>query len=430
MDLFQKENAIPLAEQLRPQKLDEIYGQEHLLVQKSGLRVMLDNQHISSFLLWGPPGVGKTTLARLIAKESGLYFKQISAVFSGVADLRKLFDEAKKAKAQQIGTLLFVDEIHRFNRSQQDSLLPFVEDGTVILAGATTENPGFEINAALLSRLSVFVLNRLDEQALDRILERAEQLQNKELSLTAEARKQFLQMADGDARFLLNGADILFDVDSQEITIDELYVLLQHRVPLYDKAEDSHYNLISALHKSLRGSDCDAGLYWMARILDGGEDPLYILRRLTRFAYEDIGMADPNAALQAINAWETYKRLGSPEGDIVIGHLVVYLATAPKSNAAYHAHKEAIRAAKTHGSLNPPKHILNPANKFMKEMDYGKDYHYDHDTEEGFSGQNYFPDGMTRETYYNPVARGFERDIQKRLDYFKQLRARKNKNKD
>ncbi|MCH9845852.1 MAG: replication-associated recombination protein A [Alphaproteobacteria bacterium] len=431
MDLFNKENPIPLAEQLRPQTLQDIYGQTHLLSEKSGLRVMLDSNHISSFLLWGPPGVGKTTLARVIAKHSGLYFKQISAVLAGVADLRKIFDDAKQARKKGIGTLLFVDEIHRFNRSQQDSLLPYVEDGTVILGGATTENPGFEVNAALLSRLSVFILHRLDTDALQQILQRAEQIRDKILPLTDDARQRFLQMADGDARFLLNGADILFDSDTDNIAknninVDELQTILQQRVPLYDKAEDSHYNLISALHKSLRGSDCDAALYWMARMLDGGEDPLYLLRRLTRFAYEDIGMADPQASIQAINAWQTYQRLGSPEGDIAIGHLVVYLATAPKSNAAYMAHKAALRAAKQHGSLAPPQHILNAPNKFMKEIGYGEGYQYDHDAEDGFSGQNYFPEAMQRESYYQPVARGFERDVQKRLDYFRQLRQKKN----
>ncbi|MCH9852013.1 MAG: replication-associated recombination protein A [Alphaproteobacteria bacterium] len=430
MDLFNKENPIPLAEQLRPQTLQDIYGQTHLLSDKSGLRVMLDSNHISSFLLWGPPGVGKTTLARVIAKHSGLYFKQISAVLAGVAELRKIFDEAKQARKNGIGTLLFVDEIHRFNRSQQDSLLPYVEDGTVILGGATTENPGFEVNAALLSRLLVFILHRLDTEALQQILQRAEQIRDKILPLTDDARQRFLQMADGDARFLLNGADILFDSatnnsGADKINIDDLQTILQQRVPLYDKAEDSHYNLISALHKSLRGSDCDAALYWMARMLDGGEDPLYLLRRLTRFAYEDIGMADPQACIQAINAWQTYQRLGSPEGDIAIGHLVVYLATAPKSNAAYMAHKASLRAAKQHGSLAPPQHILNAPNKFMKEIGYGEGYQYDHDAEDGFSGQNYFPEAMKRESYYQPVARGFERDIQKRLDYFQQLRQKK-----
>ncbi len=426
MDLFNKENPIPLAEQLRPQTLQDIYGQSHLLSDKSGLRVMLDSNHISSFLLWGPPGVGKTTLARVIAKHSGLYFKQISAVLAGVAELRKIFEEAKQARKTGIGTLLFVDEIHRFNRSQQDSLLPFVEDGTVILGGATTENPGFEVNAALLSRLSVFILHRLDTDALQQILQRAEQIRETTLKLTDDARSRFLQMADGDARFLLNGADILFDSDADSIGIDDLQTILQQRVPLYDKAEDSHYNLISALHKSLRGSDCDAALYWMARMLDGGEDPLYLLRRLTRFAYEDIGMADPQACIQAINAWQTYQRLGSPEGDIAIGHLVIYLATAPKSNAAYMAHKAALRAAKQHGSLSPPQHILNAPNAFMKKIGYGEGYQYDHEAEDGFSGQNYFPETMQRESYYQPVARGFERDIQKRLDYFQQLRQKKN----
>ncbi len=429
MDLFHHSGAVPLAETLRPQKLEQVYGQDHLLSAHSALRVMIQQNKLQSFLLWGPPGVGKTTLARLIAQESGLHYRQISAVFSGVADLRKIFEEAKQAQKNGIGTLLFVDEIHRFNRSQQDSLLPFVEDGTLILVGATTENPGFEVNAALLSRLSVFVLERLDDAALENIICRAETHMQKKLSLTNEARQKLRQMADGDARFLLNSVEILFsslsDDDATAIDAQQLQHLLQKRLPLYDKAEDSHYNLISALHKSLRGSDCDAALYWMARMLDGGEDPLYLLRRLTRFAYEDIGMADPQAALQAINAWETYKRLGSPEGDIAIGHLVIYLATAPKSNAAYKAHKQALRAAKQHGSLTPPKHILSPANKLMADMGYGKDYQYDHDAEDGFSGQNYFPDDMPRESYYQPVARGFERDMQKRLDYFNQLRGKR-----
>ncbi len=427
MDLFHTKNHTPLAEKLRPEKLTDICGQDHLLVEKSGLRIMLDAKTINSFLLWGPPGVGKTTLARLIALESNLLFRQLSAVLSGVADLRKIFETAQKAQADQIGTLLFIDEIHRFNRSQQDSLLPYVEDGTVILVGATTENPTFELNAALLSRLNIFVLYRLDAIALEKIISRAEIYMANSLPLKPVARQAFIAMADGDARWLLNGIEILFTFHSglqtnRPLDLTELQTLLQQRLPLYDKGQDNHYNLISALHKSLRGSDCDASLYWLARMLAGGEDPLYILRRLTRFAYEDIGMAEPNAQIQAVTAWETYKRLGSPEGEIALYHLVIYLATAPKSNSVYKAQKQANLAAKQHGSLIPPKHILNAPTKLMKQLDYGKDYHYDHDHPKGFSGQNYFPEALERETYYHPAPYGFEREIQKRLDYFVKLR--------
>ena len=427
MDLFHHDSQTPLAEQLRPKSLNDICGQDHILGQGSALQQMLSDKKMSSFLLWGPPGVGKTTLARLIAEQSNLLFTQLSAVLSGVSDLRKIFAEAEKAKQSNIGTMLFIDEIHRFNRAQQDSLLPHVEDGTVILVGATTENPSFEVNGALLSRLNLFVLNRLDETALDKILIRAEQYCGQDLPFSDDdVRQSFLTMADGDARWLLNNADILLRADLGVGVLDlaKLQNLLQQRAPLYDKAQDGHYNLMSALHKSLRGSDCDASLYWAARMLVAGEDPLYLLRRLTRFAYEDIGMADPNAPLQAINAWETYKRLGSPEGEIAIAHIVIYLATAPKSNAVYLAEKQVKQAAKKSGSLMPPKHILNAPTQMMKDLDYGKDYQYDHNNAQGFSGQNYFPDNMARTHYYVPVARGFEREIQKRLDYFEKLRKK------
>jgi len=392
------------------------------------LRRMLASGQLASLILWGPPGCGKTTLARLLADEVDLAFEPLSAVFSGVADLRKVFERARQRRAGGQGTLLFVDEIHRFNRAQQDGFLPYVEDGTVILVGATTENPSFELNAALLSRCQVFVLQRLDHAALETLLQRAEAAEGRTLPLDAEARDSLIAMADGDGRFVFNLCEELFRLPPDEILDRQgLSEAVQRRAPVYDKGQESHYNLISALHKSLRGSDTDAALYWLARMLAGGEDPRYIARRLLRFAYEDIGLADPSAALQAIAAWETYERIGSPEGELALAHLVIYLGTAPKSNAAYSAFGAARRAAKETGSLSPPKHILNAPTRLMQDLGYGAGYEYDHNAEDAFSGQNYFPDGMARERYYSPVDRGFEREIGKRLAYWQRLRHERGK---
>ncbi len=391
---------------------------------EGALRRMLDSGALASMVLWGPPGCGKTTIAQLLADEVKLAFEPLSAVFSGVADLRKVFERAKQRRVAGEATLLFVDEIHRFNRSQQDGFLPYVEDGTVVLVGATTENPSFELNAALLSRCQVFVLHRLDRDALETLLERAEAVEERPLPLDAEARESLIAMADGDGRFLLNLCEELFRLPGDDI-LDRarLADTVQRRAPVYDKGQDSHYNLISALHKSLRGSDTDAGLYWLARMLAGGEEPRYIARRLLRFAYEDIGLADPEAAVQALTAWETYERLGSPEGELAIAQAVIYLGSAPKSNAAYRAFGAASRSAKETGSLSPPKHILNAPTNLMKDLGYGAGYQYDHDTEDGFSGQDYFPDDMPREAFYVPVDRGFEREIRKRLAYWDRLRS-------
>ena len=380
----------------------------------------------ASMILWGPPGCGKTTIARLLAKESDLVFEPLSAVFSGVADLRKIFERAKQHRTAGRGTLLFIDEIHRFNKAQQDGFLPYVEDGTVILVGATTENPSFELNAALLSRCQVLVLKRLDDRALKELLRRAEALQGRDLPLTPEAREALLALADGDGRYLLNLVEAILAQESETVLDPTAMAqIVQRRVPLYDKAEDAHYNLISALHKSLRGSDCDAGLYWLARMLVAGEDPNYIARRLVRFAAEDIGMADPGALPQCIAAWQTYERLGSPEGELALCQAVIYLATAPKSNAAYTAFKSAMRSARESGSLMPPMHILNAPTRLMKELGYSEGYRYDHDTAEGFSGQDYFPEEMGRKSFYKPVDRGFEREVRKRLAYWSRLRSKR-----
>lgn len=419
--LFENDKQRPLADRLRPALLSEVVGQDHLIAADALLGRMLAERRLSSIILWGPPGTGKTSIARLLAQQTDLFFAPLSAVFSGVADLRKIFDESAKRKQMGQGTLLFVDEIHRFNRAQQDGFLPFVEDGTVVLVGATTENPSFELNGALLSRSQVLVLRRLDDDALETLLQRAETLLGRALPLAADGRAALKAMADGDGRYLLNLVEQIAPV-TKILDSGALAAIVQKRAPLYDKAQESHYNLISALHKSLRGSDTDAALYWMARMLEGGEDPLYLLRRLARFAVEDIGLADPQALVQAINAWELYLRLGSPEGEIGIAQLVIYLGSAPKSNAAYRALKRARSAAKETGSLMPPMHILNAPTKMMKQLGYGDGYVYDHDTEAGFSGQNYFPDGMARQEFYQPVDRGFERDIRKRLDYWSRLR--------
>ena len=417
--------ARPLAERLRPANLGEVAGQDHLLKGDGPLARMLGNRKLASIVLWGPPGCGKTTIARLLADAVGLEFVPLSAVFSGVADLRKAFAEAAERRAMGKGTLLFVDEIHRFNRGQQDGFLPYVEDGTVTLVGATTENPSFEINAALLSRCQVLVLKRLDEPTLVALMAKAEAAEGRKLPLTGDARGALIAMADGDGRYLYNLAEQVFQHRGDPLDTEGLARAVQRRAPLYDKAQEGHYNLISALHKSMRGSDVDAALYWLARMLAGGEDPLYLVRRLVRFAVEDIGIADPEAVHQALAAKDTYDFLGSPEGELAIAQAVVYLATAPKSNAAYLAFGRAQRAAKSTGSLMPPAHILNAPTKLMKDLGYGKGYAYDHDAPDGFSGQNYFPDGLPRETFYDPPERGFEREIRKRLDYWAKLRERR-----
>jgi putative ATPase len=422
--LFESAAPKPLADRLRPKRLDEVVGQGHLLGPEGPLGKMIAARRLSSIVFWGPPGTGKTTIARLLAEVSDLHFEPLSAVFSGVADLRKVFEGARERRAAGRGTLLFVDEIHRFNKAQQDAFLPVVEDGTVTLIGATTENPSFELIGALLSRCRVLVLNRLDAASLERILARAEQAERKPVPLDAEARQTLVALADGDGRYLLNLAEALWEAKpTAPLDTAGLVALVQRRAPLYDKAEEGHYNLISALHKSLRGSDADASLYWLARMLAGGEDPRFIARRLVRFAVEDIGMADPQALSQAIAGWEAFERLGSPEGELAIAQVVLYLATAPKSNAGYTAFGQAQRAAVETGSLMPPKHILNAPTRLMKELGYAKGYEYDHDTEEAFSGQNYFPEGMARREFYRPPERGFEREIRKRLDYWAKLRA-------
>ncbi|GAB4136415.1 MAG: replication-associated recombination protein A [Sphingomonadales bacterium] len=421
----------PLADRLRPAQLDEVVGQGHLLAAGGPLHAMLASGHLPSLILWGPPGTGKTTIARLLAQRVDLAFDAISAVFSGVADLKKAFEAARKRRAMGQGTLLFVDEIHRFNRAQQDGFLPFVEDGTVTLVGATTENPSFELNAALLSRMQVLVLNRLDDAALEQLLARAETLTGHRLPLDADARTALKAMADGDGRYLLNCVETLVTQHiDQPLAPAELTRRLHRRAAVYDKDREGHYNLISALHKALRGSDVDAALYWLARMLVAGEEPLYLLRRLVRFASEDIGLADPQALVQALAAKDAFEFLGSPEGELAIVQAAIYLATAPKSNAAYKAEKAAKRAARETGSLMPPKHILNAPTKLMQSLDYGKDYAYDHDTVEGFSGQDYFPESMARAHFYRPAARGFEREIEKRLAYWANLRREKRVDSD
>ena len=430
--LFSQLSSRPLADELRPATLDEIAGQEHLLGADGPLRRMVDNHCISSFILWGPPGCGKTTAARILANCTDLHFVALSAVFSGISDLRKAFEEASEMRRVGKKTLLFVDEIHRFNRAQQDGFLPYVENGTVILVGATTENPSFELNSALLSRCKVFVMKPLDDNALEKIIQRAEKVKARPLPVDEEARQVLKDLADGDGRYTINLVETLFDLVNEGTLLNKegLLKIMQKRAPGYDKSGDGHYNLISALHKSLRGSDVDAALYWAARMVTGGEDPLYILRRLTRFAMEDVGMCDPNAVNIAISCWNAYERLGSPEGDIAISQLVIYLATAPKSNSAYKAWGNAVKTAREYGTLNPPMHILNAPTKLMKQLGYGEGYQYDQDLPDAFSGQNYFPEKMARQHFYKPPERGFEREINKRLAYFDRLRREKNMKKN
>lgn len=417
-------SAKPLAELLRPTALGDVVGQSHLLGGQGTIRNLLNLHRLPSLILWGPPGSGKTTLARLIAKEMGREFVQLSAVFAGVADLRKVFDQAQSAP----GTIVFIDEIHRFNKSQQDALLGPIESGLIILIGATTENPSFSLNSALLSRARVLVLNRLSDTDLELLLQKAEAFLAQRLALTPAAREALINLVDGDARMLLNYVETIAALKGEEdLNAEQLGAVLQRRAALYDKNQDYHYNLISAFIKSMRGSDPDAALYWMARMLEGGEDPLYLARRLIRFASEDVGLADPQALTHSLAAYQGYERLGSPEGELAIANAVVYLATAPKSNAVYMALKKVQKAAKQTGSLPPPKHILNAPTKLMREEGYGEGYSYDHDFPDGFSGQNFFPEVMNRQTFYKPVERGFEREIVKRLDYWHKLRQQRQK---
>ena len=427
--LPKSEGPRPLADRLRPRKLSEVIGQSKVLTADGPLGSMLGARSLSSLVLWGPPGVGKTTIARLLADETDLAFVQISAIFTGVPDLRKVFEAAKLRRLNGRGTLLFVDEIHRFNKAQQDGFLPYMEDGTILLVGATTENPSFELNAALLSRSQVIVLERLSLTDLELLTQRAEKELGRALPLKGEAREAMLEMADGDGRALLNLIEQVaaWKVDGH-LTRDQLSQRLMRRAAKYDKSGEEHYNLISALHKSVRGSDPDAALYWFARMLEGGEDPRFLARRITRMAVEDIGLADPQAQQICLESWQTYERLGSPEGELALAQAVVYLALAPKSNGVYVAYKAARAAAKQTGSEPPPKHILNAPTRMMKEIGYGTGYAYDHDAEDGFSGQNYFPETMKRPVWYMPPERGFERELKKRIEYFAKLRAKRQGN--
>ncbi|MEH7828927.1 replication-associated recombination protein A [Gemmobacter denitrificans] len=431
MDLFdtpqpaRPEAPRPLADRLRPKVLSDVIGQEHVLGPEGPLGAMLAAGSLSSLIFWGPPGVGKTTIARLLADQTQLAFVQISAIFTGVPDLRKVFEAAKIRRANGQGTLLFVDEIHRFNKAQQDGFLPYMEDGTILLVGATTENPSFELNAAVLSRAQVIVLERLSLADLERLAQRAEKELGRALPLKAEARESLLEMADGDGRALLNLIEQVAAHKVEALTKAQLGQRLMRRASKYDKSGEEHYNLISALHKSVRGSDPDAALYWFARMLEGGEDPRFLARRLVRMAVEDIGLADPQAQAVCVDSWQTYERLGSPEGELALANAVVYLALAPKSNGVYVAYKAARAAARDTGSLPPPLHIRNAPTKLMKEIGYGAGYAYDHDAEDGFSGQDYFPEGMKRPIFYAPPERGFERELKKRVEFFAGLRAKR-----
>jgi putative ATPase len=424
--LFEAQVPRPLADRLRPILIKDVVGQAHLLGATAPVGRMISGDRITSIILWGPPGTGKTTIARLLAKHTNYHFESLSAIFSGVSELRKVFEASRVRRESGRGTLLFVDEIHRFNKAQQDGFLPYVEDGTIILIGATTENPSYELNGALLSRCQVLILNRLGDDSLEELLVRAEKLDQICLPLSKGARATLRAMADGDGRYLLNMTEEVLSLPVDPILDTKALIeLMQKSVPLYDKMQDQHYNLISALHKSLRGSDVDASLYWLARMLSGGEDPRYIARRLVRFASEDIGLADPNALLQAIASWDAFERIGSPEGELAIVQSVIYLATAPKSNAVYRAFKASVQLVKETGSLSPPKHILNASTNLMKDIGHGAGYQYDHDSDDGFSGQNYFPDGVRQQSLYRPDGKGFENEIVKRLDHWRKIRKEK-----